>query len=110
MTIELRLHESIPLETAIATINDQVVEPFNIDSKNGVRLELSGAADELSKAWDAMQANVILAIAVIYLLLVVLLKSFALPLVILVTVPIAATGGIPTNQNRMIVNKPLLAG
>ena len=94
VTIELRLHESIPLETAIATINDQVVEPFNIDSKNGVRLELSGAADELSKAWDAMQANVILAIAVIYLLLVVLLKSFALPLVILVTVPIAATGGI----------------
>ena len=94
MTIELRLHESIPLETAIATINDQVVAPFNIRSKNGVRLELSGAADELSKAWNAMQENVILAIAVIYLLLVVLLKSFALPLVILVTVPIAATGGI----------------
>jgi HAE1 family hydrophobic/amphiphilic exporter-1 len=94
VTIELRLHESIPLETAIATINDQVVAPFNIGSKNGVRLELSGAADELSKAWNAMQANVILAIAVIYLLLVVLLKSFALPLVILVTVPIAATGGI----------------
>ena len=41
-----------------------------------------------------MQTNVILAIAGIYLLLVILLKSFALPLVILVTAPIAATGGI----------------
>ena len=41
-----------------------------------------------------MQANVILALAVIYLLLVVLLRSFALPLIILITVPIAATGGI----------------
>ena len=41
-----------------------------------------------------MQANVILAIAVIYLLLVVLLRSFALPMIILITVPIATTGGI----------------
>ncbi len=94
VTIELRLHESIPLETAIAEINEKVVTPFNINSKNGVRLALSGAADELAKAWSAMQTNVVLAIAVIYLLLVILLKSFALPLVILVTVPIAATGGI----------------
>ena len=94
VTIELRLHESIPLETAIAEINEKVVTPFNINSKNGVRLALSGAADELSKAWTAMQTNVVLAVAVIYLLLVILLKSFALPLVILVTVPIAATGGI----------------
>ncbi|MEC8694952.1 MAG: efflux RND transporter permease subunit, partial [Pseudomonadota bacterium] len=94
VTIELRLHESIPLETAIAEINEKVVTPFNINSKNGVRLALSGAADELSKAWNSMQTNVVFAIAVIYLLLVILLKSFALPLVILVTVPIAATGGI----------------
>ncbi|MDC3057763.1 efflux RND transporter permease subunit [Litorivicinus sp.] len=94
VTIELRLHESIPLEKAIAEINEEVVTPFNINTKNGVRLALSGAADELSKSWSAMQTNVVLAIAVIYLLLVILLKSFALPLVILVTVPIAATGGI----------------
>ncbi|MEE2820256.1 MAG: efflux RND transporter permease subunit [Pseudomonadota bacterium] len=94
VTIELRLHESIPMEIAIAEINEKVVSPFNINSQNGVRLALSGAADELSKAWSAMQTNVVLAIAVIYLLLVILLKSFALPLVILVTVPIAATGGI----------------
>ena len=74
VTIELRLHESIPLETAIAEINEKVVTPFNINSKNGVRLALSGAADELSKAWNSMQTNVVFAIAVIYLLLVILLK------------------------------------
>ncbi len=94
VTIQLRLHESIPLETAIAEINSKIITPFNIDSKDGLRLELSGAADDLSKAWDAVQANVILAITVIYLLLVILLRSFALPLIILITVPIAATGGI----------------
>lgn len=94
VTIELRLHESVPLEVAIKQIKDEIVDPFNLESKNGVRIQLSGAADELSKAWNAMQSNVLMAIAVIYLLLVVLLRSFSLPLVILVTVPIAATGGI----------------
>jgi HAE1 family hydrophobic/amphiphilic exporter-1 len=94
VTIELRLNESIPLETAINQLKEQIVDPFNINSKSGVRLELSGAGDALSKAWSAMQTNAMLAVAVIYLLLVVLLKNFALPLVILVTVPIAATGGV----------------
>ena len=108
VTIQLRLHESIPLETAIAEINSKVVVPFNTDSENGVRLELSGAADDLSKAWDAVQANVILALAVIYLLLVVLLRSFALPLIILITVPIAATGGIlGLSLLNLVMDQPL---
>jgi len=94
VTIELRLHESIPLEVAIEQIKENIIDPFNIASKNGVRLGLSGAADELSKAWSAMQENVVLAVAVIYLLLSILLRSFSLPVVIMVTVPVAATGGI----------------
>jgi HAE1 family hydrophobic/amphiphilic exporter-1 len=94
ITIQLRLHESVPLEVAIDQIRENLVDPFNQTNESGVRMQLAGAADELSKAWDAMQANVLLAIAVIYLLLTILLRSFLLPLVILVTVPIAATGGI----------------
>ena len=46
------------------------------------------------KSLDRDANERVLAVAVIYLLLVILLKSFALPLVILVTVPIAATGEI----------------
>jgi len=94
ITIQLRLHESVPLEVAINQIRENLVDPFNQSNQTGVRMQLAGAADELSKAWDAMQANVLLAIAVIYLLLTILLRSFLLPWVILVTVPIAATGGI----------------
>jgi HAE1 family hydrophobic/amphiphilic exporter-1 len=81
-------------QRAINQIRENLVDPFNQTNESGVRMQLAGAADELSKAWDAMQANVLLAIAVIYLLLTILLRSFVLPLVILVTVPIAATGGI----------------
>ena len=41
-----------------------------------------------------MQSNVATAIAVIFLLLVVLLRNFALPVIILLAVPVAAAGGI----------------
>ena len=41
-----------------------------------------------------MQSNVITAILVIFLLLVILLKSFSMPLIILLVVPVASTGGI----------------
>ena len=94
MTIQLRLHESIPLETAIAEINSKVVFPFNIDSEEGVTRSSYLAQLMICLGLGMQQANVILAIAVIYLLLVVLLRSCALPMIILITVPIAATGGI----------------
>ncbi len=108
MTIVLRLHESVPLETAIAQVQEAIVDPFNQSSQAGVRMELSGAADELSKAWGAMQTNVLMAIAVIYLLLTILLRSFWLPWVILVTVPIAASGGIiGLSALNLFVDQPL---
>ncbi len=108
MTIVLRLHESVPLETAIAQVQEAIVDPFNQSSQTGVRMELSGAADELSKAWGAMQTNVLMAIAVIYLLLTILLRSFWLPWVILVTVPIAASGGIiGLSALNLFVDQPL---
>ena len=53
-----------------------------------------GAASELARTWSAMQSNVITAILVIFLLLVILLKSFSMPLIILLVVPVASTGGI----------------
>ena len=41
-----------------------------------------------------MQANVLIALGVIFLLMVVLLRNFVLPLIILLAVPVAAAGGI----------------
>ena len=95
LTVSLRLNESVPLEDAITQIQSELIDPLTAKGLGeGVRLELSGAAGELARTWDAMQINVLMAIAVIYLLLTVLLRSFVLPVIILVTVPIAATGGI----------------
>ena len=60
----------------------------------GVSISLSGAASALNATWEAMQANVMIALGVIFLLMVVLLRNFVLPLIILLAVPVAAAGGI----------------
>ena len=41
-----------------------------------------------------MQANVLTAIMIIFLLLVILLRNFILPMIILLAIPVAAAGGI----------------
>ena len=57
-------------------------------------IKLEGAASALDQTWRAMQGNVITAIFVIFMLLVILLRSFVLPFIILLTIPVAGAGGI----------------
>ena len=57
-------------------------------------VNLSGAASELERTWIAMKNNVMIALFVIFLLLTVLMRSFILPLVIMITVPVAGADGV----------------
>ena len=71
-----------------------IAETRPLASQAGVTISLSGAASALDETWQAMKANVTVALGVIFLLLVVLLRNFVLPLIILLAVPVAAAGGI----------------
>ena len=57
-------------------------------------INISGAASELERTWKSMQQNVLISILVIFAILTILMKSFVLPLIVLVIVPTAAAGGI----------------
>ena len=57
-------------------------------------IAVRGAASALEETWSAMQANVATAVGVIFLLMVILLRSFILPGIILLAIPVAAAGGI----------------
>ena len=95
LTVRLRPEESLALEDAIATIESEIIpEIANFARDKNVSVAVSGAASALAETWEAMQANVLTAIGVIFLLLVVLLRSFILPAVIIAAVPVAAAGGI----------------
>ncbi len=95
MTIKLRPNETLTLEDSITMIRDDILPSLtrNIQS-NSVSVNISGAASELSQTWKAMQANVVTAVMVIYLIMAILLKSFVLPLIILIVIPVAGAGGL----------------
>ena len=58
-----------------------------------VKVALSGTADKLKETIKNMSMNVILALIIVYLLMSSLFSNFIYPLIIMVTVPVAAAGG-----------------
>ena len=76
-------------------IDDEILPEIRNEAKRqGVSVKLEGAASALDQTWRAMQGNVLTAIFVIFLVLVILLRSFVLPFIILLTIPVAGAGGI----------------
>ena len=95
VTLEIRPAPGIPLEAALDTIREQVIQPLQAEGlPPGTRLGLSGTAEDLEQTWDAMKWQLAIAIAIVFLVMAVLFESFIYPLVILLSVPVAAAGGV----------------
>ena len=96
MTIEVRPPEGMPLGEAIEILQAKVIRPIrdNNDLKSGQHISLGGTADRLSEAWSAMRFNLLLALAITYLLMAALFESWMYPLAIILSVPLAAVGGV----------------
>jgi HAE1 family hydrophobic/amphiphilic exporter-1 len=95
VTLEIRPANTMPLESALELLQDQVIAPLESGGMPpGVTIRLSGTADQLTQTWDAMVLNLALAVVIVYLVMAVLFESFVYPLIILFSVPVAAAGGI----------------
>ena len=95
ITIELRPAPGLPLEAALDTLRRDVIAPLQEEGlPDGVRLGVSGTADKLTQTWDAMVIQLLLALTIVYLVMAVLFESFIYPLIILLSVPVAAAGGV----------------
>ena len=95
ITIAVTPPETMPLQTAMETIESQILAPMRGEQKLGglYRAHLSGTADKLTQTRAALLWNFILAVVITYLLMAALFESFLHPLVILFSVPLAALGG-----------------
>jgi HAE1 family hydrophobic/amphiphilic exporter-1 len=82
------------LETAVQIVRDELDALTEQGLPPGIHVRLTGTADALSKAWSAMSGQVALALLVVYLLMAMLFESLVFPLIILLTVPVAAAGGV----------------
>ncbi|MBL6935585.1 MAG: efflux RND transporter permease subunit [Alphaproteobacteria bacterium] len=95
VTLEIRPAPDLPLEAAMEIVRDKVMAPLeNQGLPTGVEMGLSGTSDELTKTWDAIVLNLILAVIIVYLVMAVLFESFFYPFIILLSVPLATAGGV----------------
>lgn len=95
VTLQVRPAAQVPLETAIELIANEVVQPLRDEGlPDGVRLRIAGTADQLNLTWQAMMVDLLLAIAIVYLVMAVLFESFIYPFIIILSVPLATAGGV----------------
>ena len=95
VTLEIIPAAGMALETALEIVDAQVMEPLRAQGlPPGVSLRVSGTADQLTRTWDEMVVNLILALAIVYLVMAVLFESFFYPLIIMISVPLATAGGV----------------
>lgn len=96
ITVQVIPSGQMPLETAMELIQTQVLLPIKESGSLGrlYNTRLSGTADDLSKTYDALKYNFLLALLITYLLMAALFESFLYPFVIIFSVPLAAAGGI----------------
>ena len=95
ITLEVRPSIEMPLESAIALMRSEIIEPMQQQGlPEGVRLKISGTADKLEQTRSAMAVNLALAVIIVFLVMAVLFESFIYPLIIMLSVPVAAAGGI----------------
>jgi len=84
----------VALQEAIEYVQQQVLPGVRESGAlEAVRVSIGGSADKLSETRQALQWNFILAVLIIYLLMASLFGHFLYPLVILLSIPLAAAGG-----------------
>jgi HAE1 family hydrophobic/amphiphilic exporter-1 len=96
ITIEVTPPPETALEDAMAAIEGQIVRPMREGGRlpPGYVITLSGTSDKLRSTWRALRFNVILALAITYLLMAALYESWLYPFVIIFSVPLGAVGGV----------------
>lgn len=95
ITLDVRPAPGVPLEAAINHLQSDVVEPLRAEGMPpGIKMRITGTADKLIETRDALGINMLLALAIVYLVMAVLFESFIYPLIIMLAVPVAAVGGI----------------
>lgn len=86
----------IALSQAMVQLQRDIIAPLRAAGAlpPTVRTTLAGNADKLAAMTDAMSLNLLMAIVITFLLLSALFESFFYPVVIMLSVPLAAVGGV----------------
>lgn len=94
ITLSVNLTPAATLEGVLDHVQSELVDPLLLTLPSEYRVELGGSADKFSSTLESLTGSFWLAVLITYLLLVALFRSWMQPVVILVSVPLALTGGL----------------
>ena len=94
ITLTVSLEKDAALQAVLEDVQQNLLLPMTATLAKGYDIQLGGAADKFATTLSELTSSFWLAILLTYLLLVSLFRSWFQPLVILVTVPLAMTGGL----------------
>jgi multidrug efflux pump subunit AcrB len=96
VTVYIIPPREIALETAEKIVRQELLPNLWKQGKiaQGVKVNISGAADQLEETKSALSGNFVVALALSYLLLVAIFTHWRYPLFILATVPLGMAGGL----------------
>jgi HAE1 family hydrophobic/amphiphilic exporter-1 len=94
ITLTVNLQPDAVLQAVLDDVQARAVPPVLASLPRDYRIELGGSADKFSSTLRRLTGSFWLAILITYLLLVALFRSWAAPFVIMVSVPLALTGGL----------------
>ena len=92
--LNVNMQETLPLEEAVRLVEQTAVAGVRQTLPLGYSIDISGQAQRLTEAWDAFKWAFLLAVVVVYLVMCSLFESWSYPLIIMFSVPLAATGGV----------------
>ena len=96
VTLQITPPEEVPLEAAIEVIERDIVQALRDQGAlpDTIQVRIAGTADKLKLARARFLLILLVAFAISYLLLAALFEDFLAPIPVLITVPLAAAGGI----------------
>ncbi|MGB5728591.1 MAG: efflux RND transporter permease subunit, partial [Thiogranum sp.] len=96
VTLNIIPPERVALETGVEIVRHDVVGYLRETGvvPSSINMTISGASDQLQATREALAANYVVAIVVIYLLLVAIFTHWGYPLLIMTTIPLGVAGGI----------------
>ena len=109
VSMRVNAAEDMPIEQAMRIIETDVLDAMRDDGLHpAVRFNISGTADRLTETWDEIVVDLLLALVIVYLVMAVLFESFVYPLIIMLSVPVAAAGGLAgLTILNLFVDQPL---
>ena len=96
VTLSIIPPSDVALEDGVVTVRGEVVAHLRASGAlpASVRIDISGASDQLDATKAALTANYPVALIIVYLLLVAIFRHWGYPLLIMTTIPLGIAGGI----------------